>query len=263
MINLTRSLGPALRHWPMTKKLSPITNGQLNRRNLLYLMKIAAVTRLAIGAVRVMENHPDKLQGKDLSPGEKKKSFYERLFVEIFGTVGYLLALHFGEDLTAKFYEWKNRHALDKIRNRLKDKLAPWEFRQFEKEFTGRFGAETHGMMYRIVNGQEVFRYGRIEIERPTLDIFKKRLGPDLFKKVEKELVPFVERMNRAGMKSIFGGVLLGAFFGGYVIQKFNDQVLSPLLTGFFRAQDDVRFKREQPASPFSAHFDAGKGGSA
>src|SRR5690606_15671729 len=82
----------------------------VSRENVRYLAESAVITRLMVGLVRVNENKPSKLKDPELTPRDKKKAVWERAFVEIIGTLGYLLVLHGGQDLTAKIFEASNRY---------------------------------------------------------------------------------------------------------------------------------------------------------
>lgn len=80
---------------PITAKLWPNKLGKLT-----YLAEVAALTRLATGVMRVLENRPSKQKDPNMSESEKRQAMAERFFVEIFGTIGYMICLHLGQDLT-------------------------------------------------------------------------------------------------------------------------------------------------------------------
>ena len=82
---------------PITSKLLPF-----RWRNLVYLAEVAALTRMATGVARVLENRPSQQKDKRLSQNEKRQALTERFFVEILGTMGYMGFLHLGQDLVDK-----------------------------------------------------------------------------------------------------------------------------------------------------------------
>ena len=82
--------------YPVTAKLHPFSGS-----NLRYLLTAAILTRATTGALRVMQNMPSKLHSH-MSEEDKQKSFYERLFVEMFGTGGFVFLLHFPADVVTK-----------------------------------------------------------------------------------------------------------------------------------------------------------------
>ncbi|WP_373531986.1 hypothetical protein [Vampirovibrio sp.] len=92
---------------PITTKLLPLPG------NLVYLAEVAVLTRLATGVMRVLENRPSKQSDPHISEAQKKQSMAERFFVEIFGTMGYMLCLHLGQDLVDKLADrWDRRPEL-------------------------------------------------------------------------------------------------------------------------------------------------------
>jgi hypothetical protein len=59
--------------------------------------------------MRVLENRPSKQKDPDISGAQKKQSMVERFFVEICGTMGYMLCLHLGQDLVDKLADLSDR----------------------------------------------------------------------------------------------------------------------------------------------------------
>ncbi len=88
---------------PITAKLIPLPG------NLVYLAEVAVLTRLATGVMRVLENRPSKQKDTNISEAQKKQSMVERFFVEICGTMGYMLCLHLGQDLVDKLADLSDR----------------------------------------------------------------------------------------------------------------------------------------------------------
>lgn len=214
----------------MLKKLVPLKGGRINSRNLIYMAEIALVTRLAVGVARISQSRPSKQMDPALTPLDKKKSFYERLFMEIIGTGSYVAFLHFGSDLFGNIMEALNRNKIPKLHQTLQNKLSGYEYQKFDNAFSRMFSHNTVGMVDTVLNGKESTITK--EITRPTLDYFQEKLGPNLFTKVEGELTPFIKKTaNRSAVTSILGGALLGAFVGGNVIQWMNDNLLAPFLT--------------------------------
>lgn len=107
---------------PITSQLLPF-----RWRNLVYLAEVAALTRMATGVARVMENRPSKQNDPRLTKNEKRQALTERFFVEILGTMGYMGFLHIGQDI------------VDKVYSRTGPKIPT--FAQLEKTDIGKYNA--------------------------------------------------------------------------------------------------------------------------
>ncbi len=95
--------------WPMTGKFN-ITRPE----NLAWLFFTGMFTRgLLIGPARVVADSPE-INYTDATPEEKKKTFLERIFIELMGTLiaGYV-GLQFGQDLTGKVLEQVYGHKIN------------------------------------------------------------------------------------------------------------------------------------------------------
>lgn len=234
-------------NWPMLKKLAPIQGGRVNTRNLVYMAEIALLTRLAVGAARIYKSRPANQSDPNMTAQDKKKSFYERLFMEIIGTGSYVTFLHFGSDLFANLMEFSNRHKIPQLHQALQHKLSGYEYQKFDSVFSKMFNHNGVGMVDTVLNGKTSMVSH--DISRPTLDYFKTHLGENLFKKVEQDLTPFIKKTaNKSAVISILGGALLGAFVGGNVIQKFNDNALAPFLSRVMKSSGNNKNQTYYPA---------------
>lgn len=210
-----------LLRFPITAKLKPVS-----AENVRYLAETAVLTRLMIGAVRVYQNKPNRNQDPDVSQLDKRKTFLERVFVELVGTLGYLLVLHGGQDITAKLLESTKRYDVNHfVRNaEWFSNLSDREQKRFLQGVNEVFG-EKWGRMERVL-------FGPGRQNGNMLNALKKQLNnPRLFAKVEEGMTPYVHRLNRAASASVLGGVALSALFGGLVIQWVNDRLVSPIIS--------------------------------
>jgi hypothetical protein len=109
----------------------------------MYLAEVAALTRIATGVMRVLENRPSKQKDPRLSQNEKRQALMERIFVEIVGTFGYMSFLHLGQDLVNGIYG--RLGALDPVHltDDAKQMLAKYklEVKHFDDIINDTFGA--------------------------------------------------------------------------------------------------------------------------
>lgn len=263
---MTGITSPLLK-WPITANLN-VFSRKSGRDNLIYLAKVAFLTRLGIGVVRVLENHPSQVKDPDVSLVDKKKSFYERIFIEIFGTSGYIFSMHVAQDIAAKWHEVNNQDLLENTRKivhsdlrdlgntdtSLKEWISPDEIeaaiKKFDTEFKETFGEKASGLINRSLSGKDVKKDGVILYRTGTQDELMKRLrmpsmdpdnpGKVLLDKIENSVLlnkieqtvskHFTSKLNILSSKTILFGVVVGAAFGGFAIQWLNDRILAPIL---------------------------------
>ncbi len=220
--------------WGVTANLIlPITSKLIPRKeNLKYLAQTAVLTRFGVGAIRILENRPVKNTKPDISPVEKKKAFWERLFVEMFGTSSYVLALHLGQDIAAKFLEKRPQLTPPQFKNL--PKVSPAEHQQINKAITEIFGSSSQGIIKRLVYGEKVMKNGTQFTRRATLDALKEKLGSRLYKQIREPMLPYVQRVKRSGSVALLAGIIASAVTGGVVIQWINDRLFAPVLDQFF-----------------------------
>jgi hypothetical protein len=227
---------PGLAQWlPITAKLNLFDRG-----NLPYLIKTALLTRLAVGAVRVLENRPSKQTDPNLTPNQKRQALVERGFVEIVGTSVYMVALHLGQDLFSKVYE--NAKSLDLEPLLLKNAgalhLSPEKINAIDKGITEVFGKhsksgetvlDSRGLISRHMFGERSKQYG--EVVKADLATLREKLGDDLFqaaKTANPKIEAFAMRLGRSSTWSIAAGVALSALVGGWMTQRINDNIVAP-----------------------------------
>lgn len=245
---------------PITSQLNPLAG----MRNVIYLAEIAALTRLTTGVVRVVQNQPSKLQDPKLSMNQKRQAFWERVFVELFGTAGYIFFLHLGQDLASKVFEKKLKIPKLSTDNLVKQGI------QLDTSQTIRASAavqdvfgphqeravknESQGLIHRVLYGQKVKNQGKTLIQRANLSTLHEKLGTELFQKVRPMVEPFAKATNRAASLSILSGVVLSALYGGFVTQALNDRAIAPMLKRFmkWRYGDDTLRKAPRPKPPVS-----------
>lgn len=225
---------------PITAKLNPFGGV----RNLCYLLEAAVLTRFATSFVRIWQNKPDKLNDPRLSANQKRQALGERIFVELLGTMGYILSLHLGQDLVAKLLEWGRK--IPEITRT--DKLGADEVKIANEAIREVFGESSKGLISRIIYGHPVSRDGKTVVQKATLTSLREvlrhklgnvKLGDALFDKVRdladgKGVKNFIEKFTRSGniaaSMSILCGVAISALFGGLVTQWMNDRKWAPYL---------------------------------
>lgn len=229
-----------LQKLPITRKLNPF-----NRRNLLYLAEIAVLTRLMTAVVRVDQNRPSRLKDPRLTDNEKRLAFIERFFVEILGTVGYMIALHLGQDITSKFFEKKATMKPPQLADDLVD-LGKAQTAKINEAITKVYGNQRQGMVHRILYGEVLKEGEKTVVQKASLSALRKELGEELFTKARPYVDDFARRANVAASISVLGGVVLSALFGGFVTQWINDRVASPAARRYLTRKfgDDTQLKK-------------------
>ena len=230
---------------PITAKLVP------KSKNLLYLLEAAAVSRLNIGAFRVLQNSPDKYQSNNLTEYQKRKSYLERIFIELFGTAGYMVVLHGAQDFVSKLFYESNP---DFIPPQLDQKMPLSELTHAQTSKVNDimidvFGSERNGgqkalhpegIISRVLYGAEKTDAvtGNKFTQKATLSTLRERLSLALDKKtlkvVEEKFIkpsvePYVRKLYKASSVSVLAGVVASAVFGGVVIQWINDNIFAPV----------------------------------
>lgn len=240
---------------PITSKLWPRAS------NLLYLAEVAVLTRLATGVARVLENRPSRQKDPNVTEGQKKQAMTERFFVEIFGTMGYMICLHLGQDVVDKI---SNR--FDRSRNLLRDIeqgvfSANEGFGQAAKELgvdvrvlesrlrdsvKNTYGDTGHNLIARSLYGEEdakgavtkanmvtVKNKLKASLEKPV----QEKTMDEAFKKIVNEVKPLkklAQRSNYLAIAGILTGVATSAVVGGTVTQWLNDRMVAPTAKKFF-----------------------------
>ncbi len=231
-----------LQKFPITMKLN-----FLNRRNLLYLAEIAAVTRIFTGIVRVWENKPSKLKDPRLSENEKRLAMFERFFVEILGTTGYMFCLHFGQDLASKFFEKQAAFKPPVLADDLVELTRQGvDIKAVNEAIKKVYGTERQGLMHRILYGDVIKDGAKTTVQKANLSALRHELGDEIFTKVRPYINDFARRANVAASVTVLGGVILSALFGGFVTQWVNDRVASPMARAFLSRKfgDDTQLKK-------------------
>lgn len=211
----------------MTRKLWPTS------KNMLYLASSAVLTRLGVAGARVWQSEPSKNHNPDYSEAEKYSALWERFFVEIFGTIGYMVAIHSGMDLFANFTEQKLKipefkYGRDKLPG-FGDKKTEALFNQINQAIRDVYGESENGVIKRSIfeGASRKKLFGRL-----------KELGIDLENSVIKKQVlnkldHYIMKVNRHCAYTCGAGILLGALFGGVVIQFANDRIFAPYVVPF------------------------------
>lgn len=230
--------------------------------NLLYLLEIAAVTRLLIGGLRVAQNSPSSYKTNDLTVFQKRKSFLERCFIELFGTGGYMIMLHFGQDMMSKLFEAQTSYAPPQMKTPLSEMTRP-QMQKVNGIMLDVFGRDREGIISRVLYGVNKHDpvTGRIINQKATYSTLKDKLGnvfdADMMAKLEEKFLapkvePYVRKLYRASSVSVLAGVLGSALFGGIVIQWLNDNIFSPvcvpaLVRMIYGKQDIAKGRENNP----------------
>jgi hypothetical protein len=264
---------------PITSKLLPAP------RNLMYLAEVAALTRVATGIMRVLENRPSKQSDPKLSQNEKRQALMERFFVEIIGTFGYMSFLHLGQDIVNGIYgrlgKLDPKHLTDDARQILeKYKLDVDKFNKVVLDTFDTHAVPAHvplevrkinhkDLLARVLYGERV---NGITHEKANLATLKNNfikeytsIGKDkrqveaAFNAIMKKggaLTEFAKKNNRWASGGIALGVLLSAAIGGTVIQWMNDRIVAPAAKNWL----SKRFKDGGPTAAQKKEADASTG---
>jgi uncharacterized membrane-anchored protein YhcB (DUF1043 family) len=251
---------------PITSKLLPF-----RWRNVVYLAELAALTRLATGAARVMENRPSCQHDDRLSRDEKRQALVERFFVEILGTVGYMAFLHLGQDMVGGLFSKFGKTQIPSVKALSEEKKAAvaqalhklgLTLDQFDRELQLHYNPDLlknprSGLLYRTLYEHEVVRK---DVHGQPVKVFEKSTLADLQKKIVKHynlsahldeptitrqfkevlrhfdtLESFALKMNKVGALCIGTGVLISAVIGGALTQLTNDGIIAPAAQAYFK----------------------------
>jgi len=174
-------------------------------RNVVYLAELAALTRLATGAARVMENRPSCQHDDRLSRDEKRQALVERFFVEILGTVGYMAFLHLGQDMVGGLFSKFGKTQIPSVYSLSQEKQAAVSqalkkmgltLEQFNRELQLHYNPDQlknprSGLLYRTLYEHEVTKkdaHGQPvkDIHGQPVKVFEKSTLADLQKKIVK-----------------------------------------------------------------------------
>jgi len=241
---------------PITAQLLPI-----RWRNVIYLAEVAALTRLATGVARVLQNQPNRQKDPTLAPNEKRQAMIERFFVEIVGTIGYMGFLHVGQDLVDKFYHWFGKPKIPTF-SHLKESnpikfnelsaalkkfgLTVHDFDQKIKELYEGEKGKTSGLLYRVLYEHDATNGTNKVVEKATLARLHERIAECATKPMSrtdfegvlrhaKELETFALKNNKWAAAAIITGVGVSALVGGMVTQWMNDRLVAPQTKQFLR----------------------------
>lgn len=200
---------------------------------MLYLASSAVLTRLGIAGVRVWQNEPSKNHNPEYSKVDKYSALWERIFVEFIGTGGYMLTIHAGMDVFANFIEQKLKLPLfKKGRDKLpgfSDKQTQATFHKVNRALKDVYGESERGIIKRsIFDGAsrkrlfDQLKKAHVDVENPIIQ-----------KHVVNKLDDYIMKLNKHCAYTWGVGILLGALFGGVVIQFVNDRIFAPYVVPF------------------------------
>lgn len=217
MSSVTRNL---VSHFPITAKLSPF-----RRENLKYLFASAIVTRFGVSVLRTEENHPKRLKALDMTQTEKKQAFAERIFMEFGGTAAYIILLHLGQDIGAKFIEKWQKSILKNAKVECLNELSEGNFGIKKEDFSKTFDKILNNLNTRNIISRMLYpdKLGH----RITKGEFCNDLGISVDRELPKAFDKLAKRLNAMCFGALFTGVLVSAVIGGYGIQLFNDKIFS------------------------------------
>ncbi len=253
---------PAFRMLP---RLNP-----LKSENLLYLASSAVITRLTVAGIRVWENQPEKNNNPEYNKVDKFSTLWERIFIEIFGTVGYMITMHVAWDMMANLYERNLKLPLMETAGKIKSFVGMTEAESLDiaqkvnkalKEVYGE-SEKGVGLIDRAIFGPSPNKqatrknllnaFERLNIKNP--EVIKEIMGE---LKASGTIENFISELNKKCTKTMIVGVLLGAIFGGVVIQYVNDRLFSPYFVPFVNKILGVSNKPRQifyQNNPFSTN---------
>jgi hypothetical protein len=255
----------------------------------MYLAEVAALTRIATGVMRVLQNRPSQQKDPRLSQNEKRQALMERFFVEIIGTLGYMSFLHLGQDLVNGIYGRLGKldpiHLTDDAQKMLaKYKLTVDQFDNIIKDTFGSHAVDKNGILTqkdliaRVLYGETshgtVYPKANLVMLKDKLESAIEKHNPGLnLKNPSKEvgevkeavthliqncesLQKFARKNNKLACGAILTGVVLSAAIGGTVIQWMNDRVVAPSAKKWLskRYKNDGPVATKQEAEPVTPH---------
>jgi len=258
----------ALKKWPIISSLNLLGGPReekifkiLNASRLLTLAEQAVLGRLLVGVIRVVLNSPEHLNHNDLTPNDKKKTFLERLFVEMVGTPGYVFCINLAQEVGTKLADLRYARQFEYFKGPYWDRLTQLghitlaEAEKGKQAFLQVCGDSPVGVTQRFLS-QEVIPRALDDIKKGPRRLFRIKLNDSaLVNLLEREVSllaarggprTFLDKINQAGSNSIILSAIAGAVFGGYVVQAFNDRLLSPILAQIFPSNR----KKNAPVNP-------------
>lgn len=241
------------------------------------IIKGAILTRFVVAFARVYVNVPKAETKVDLTRSQKYQSFFERIFMEVFGSILQVGTLFFSQEFISQMLE---RTGFCNAPSAAKIKAFA---RQFHPEIVKTTPAEA------LDRGTKAIAFVLNDLYRDTKGSIAKKLtnpsamrklADDIDLKVLQQLSQFVAtnkpmprgslaklhqltqtalnqhlfRLRQAGLLTLGVGVLSAAIVAGYVNQKLNDTVFSnkivPSLLRTFgivpKGQSDFNYVRYQ-----------------
>ncbi len=256
----------------------------LESRNWLYLASSAVITRFAVAGIRVWENQPEKNKNPEYNRVDKYSSLWERTFIEPIGTAGYMMTMHAGMDAMAHYFERNIKRPLfDTTKEKVKafagmtqeESIKVLEkANQAIKKIYGE-SPTGKGIIDRALFGPSpALRATRknllTQLEKTGVDIRNTAILDRIMGSMKKPgtLEHFITDVNLKCAKTIGVGILLGAVFGGVVIQWVNDRVFSPYMVPFINKILGISNKPQQFSyqnNPFASYdaytLSSGSGG--
>lgn len=210
---------------PFTLELNPFSGP-----NLVYWASSYMLTRVGIGATRIVADSPALDPRPDVSRRQKRRNQLERIFIETFGTLGTYVSLHASQDIAATLIErLKPSLAPSKLLETTAEKLTDKEQGHLKKALAdvykrpeSELGNVGHVLFHKI------FGNGRIEKLAEKLEL------PELLRvengrtlgKIAKEVETHFAPVNRMANLVLVLGIAASAYLSGAPIQWFNDRVL-------------------------------------
>jgi hypothetical protein len=232
--------------------LGSITSKLIPRRgNWTYLIGGALVTRVLIGFARIFQDRPSANPHPDLPKAEKYGTFEERIFVELFGTLGYMTAMQAGQGVVGSLLERMQtfspktlahelqqavQQKLPSLAHRTEHTLEQAVRQAFLPKSAPTNAATTAASQSLYEHGNHLFFNRIYESKNIPLTIREslvKSLGkdaPPVIEAIEKPLNDYLLRSNVGNMMTILGGLLSSMVFGGFVVQHVNDHVFGNML---------------------------------
>ncbi|MGE0201078.1 MAG: hypothetical protein AB7P76_08930 [Candidatus Melainabacteria bacterium] len=264
-----REMPVAVKKWPILAGFN-LLGGEtqdkifkiLNAKRLLDLAEQAVVARLLVGVIRVVLNSPEHLNHNDLAPNDKKKTFLERLFVEMIGTPGYVFCINLAQEIGTKLSDLRYARQFEYFKGPYWDQLVEQghlslaDGEKGKRVFQQICGESSVGVTRRFLSQENLIPRAIEDIKKGPRRLFRIKLNDArLVSLLEKEgslltvrggARTFLDKVNQSGSNSIILSAVAGALFGGYVVQAFNDRLLSPVLAEIFPSNR----KKNAPVNP-------------
>ncbi|MDX2084661.1 MAG: hypothetical protein SFZ03_04660 [Candidatus Melainabacteria bacterium] len=225
--------------------------------NLPYLLSSAIILRTLVGVARTLMDLPQINPKPNLPEEEKFGTFFERINMELVGTLGYMGVLHVCQDVSRWALEHipalRPQHFLDDLLSRYRERL-PNAAAVLTKGVDAAFGVQDAGILKRVVyDTPNIFRTQGTHSLYAAQQFLQKQAthtGDTVWNLVKDDFVRYQNRLMLPAFGMVLTGVAAAAYFGGYLMQLFNDRVVGQSIVPALNRLFGVPTKAQQGLEP-------------